>query len=459
MKSLLIALILFIPLFLVAQTSKPNILFFLVDDLGWRDLGCYGGNFIETPTIDKLAREGMRFTNAYASPVCSPTRASIVSGMNSARHGVWEVIGVNDRPYSKMKSPLKSEQINDKIMTYADILNREGYVCGLVGKWHVGGTPEDHGFSNIDLKIYDAKLANYAQKNEAHKIGEITANTIEFIRENKNKPFLICVSHTAVHAPLLAREDLIRKYNTKLRKTGLLNVHPTYAAMTEMLDESLKMLLDELEILKLTENTLVCFYSDNGGLISDMYLKNPEPLVTTMAPLRDQKGSLYEGGIRVPLIIRWLNNTASNVSSSELVNSYDLFSTFVDLGGGKVPFTQKSDGISLVPIIRGKSMSLNREALYWHFPTSQWTRNPMGAIRKGDYKLIEHYDDNSIELFDLKYDIGESTNLITLKTEKAKELLQDLRSWRDSVGAQMPTPNPNFDPIREKELGPTIFVK
>jgi arylsulfatase A len=445
--------------FLSAQTDKPNILLFLIDDMGWKDLGCYGGGFIETPVADKLAVDGIRFNNAYASPVCSPTRASLISGQNAARTGIWEVIGVNDRPYAKMKSPPKSEQINEGIMTYADILNKEGYVSGLVGKWHVGRTPQQHGFSAIDEKIYDAKLQEYANENEHHKVGEITANAIEFMRENKTKPFVICVSHTAVHAPLLAREDLIRKYKTKLRKTGIDDVHPTYAAMTEMVDESLGMLLHELKVLGLTKNTVVFLYSDNGGLIYDMYLGKPEPMATTIAPLRDQKGSLYEGGIRVPLIVKWPGKVKPNSVSNELVNSYDLFSTFVDIGGGKIPATQQTDGISLVPIVKGEKASLNRKALYWHFPTSQWTRNPMGAMRKGNYKLIEHYDDGSLELFDLIDDIGETINLVNKKPEKAEELLNDLKSWRTSLGVQMPASNPDYDPIREKELGTTNFLK
>lgn len=441
-----------------AKSDKPNILFFLIDDMGWKDLGCYGGNFIETPVADKLAADGIRFTNAYSSPVCSPARASLISGQNAARTGVWEVIGVNDRPYAKMKSPPKSEQLNEGIKSYADILNKEGYTCGLVGKWHVGRTPEAHGFSKIDLKIYDAKLAEYAKNNDQHQVGEITANAIEFIRENKTKPFVICVSHTAVHAPSLAREDLIRKYKTKLIKTGIDDVHPTYAAMAAMVDESLGMLLDELKVLGLSENTVVVLYSDNGGLIGDMYLGIPEPMATNMAPLRGQKGSLYEGGIRVPLIVKWPGKVKPSTVSNEMVNSYDLFSTFVELGGGKIPATQQTDGISLVPIIKGEKISLNRDAIYWHFPTSQWTRNPVGAIRKGDYKLIEHYDDGSLELFDLKDDIGETINLVNKKQEKAKELLNDLKAWRTSIGAKMPTPNPNYDPIREKELGISSFL-
>jgi arylsulfatase A len=302
-------------------------------------------------------------------------------------------------------------------------------------------------------KIDDASLQEYANANDHHKVGEITANAIGFIRENKEHPFVISVNHTAVHAPLLARDELIQKYNQKLRHTGIEDVHPTYAAMAEMVDESLGMILDELKDLGLTENTVVFLYSDNGGLISDMYLGNPEPMATTMVPLRDQKGSLYEGGIRVPLIVKWPGKVKPNSVSNELVNSYDLFSTFVEIGGGKIPKTQKTDGISLVPIIKGKKEKLDREALYWHFPTSQWTRSPMGAIRKGDYKLIEHFETGKLELFNLKDDIGETINLVNKQPGKARKLKKEMEAWRQAMNAPLTIPNPDYDPIREKGLG------
>lgn len=433
------------------QSNKPNVLFVFIDDLGWKDLGCYGGKFIETPAADSLAAEGMMFTQAYASPVCSPTRASLISGQNAARHGVWEVIGVNDRPYAKMSSPLRKLEIDENIQTYADILNKEGYTCGLIGKWHAGRTPQAHGFCKIDKKIHDPVLKKYAHENDEHKVGEITANSIEFLSKNKDNPFFLCVSHHAAHAPLIARDDLINKYRKKLRKTGITDVHPNYAALVEMADESLRMLLDELKALKLEDNTMVVFYSDNGGMIKDMYLKQPEALATTMAPLRWQKGSLYEGGIRVPFIVKWPGKIKPGTSSEQMLNSFDLFSTFVDVCGGTIPQEQVTDGLSLVPVLRGETELLERDTLYWHFPTSMWTRSPAGAIRKGDYKLIEHFEDGRIELFNLKDDIGETVNLLYSESEKASELLSALTAWRRSLDAQMPTPNPNYDPVRAHE--------
>lgn len=438
---------------MLGQDSQPNILFFLLDDLGWKDLGCYGGTFIDTPHADQLAAEGIRFTQAYASPVCSPTRASIISGQNAARHGIWEVIGVNDRPFAKMKSPPKATELRGGILTYADILNKEGYTCGLAGKWHAGRTPQAHGFTNIDEGIHDQELSRYAEENPEHKVGSITAKSVEFLRKNKKKPFMLCVSHHMVHAPLMARSEVVEKYKKKLRETGITDIHPVYAAMTEIADESLGMLLDELKNLGLEENTVIVLYSDNGGMIRDMYLKQPEPLATTMKPLRDQKGSLYEGGIRVPLIVKWPGKALKGAICDEMVHSFDLFSTFIDIGGGTLPQQQAIDGVSLVPLVIGEKSTLERDALHWHFPTCQWTRSPAGAIRKGDYKLIEHYTDGSLELYNLEQDIGETVNLIYKEPEIARELLDELQNWRSSVAAEVPIANPEYDPLKERKLG------
>lgn len=461
MKRFAFILLLFLSIagHLYSQNDKPNILFFFIDDMGWKDLGCYGGDFIETPISDKLASQGMRFTNAYASPTCTPTRSSLISGQNAARTGMWEVTGVTDRPYAKMKTPPKATELKEGIQTFADVLNKEGYVCGVSGKWHAGRSPQKHGFISIDQKIDDPGLQQYAKANEDRDVGPITANAIEFIRENKERPFFVSVNHIAVHAPLYAREDLKQKYNKKLRRTGIEDVHPTYAAMAEMVDESLGMLLDELKVLGLAENTVVFLYSDNGGMIRDMYIKVPTPQATTMAPLRDQKGTLYEGGIRVPLIVKWPGKVKPGSVSDEMVDSYDLFSTFIEIGGGKIPDTQETDGISLVPIVKGEKEKLDRESLYWHFPTSQWTRSPMGAIRKGDYKLIEHIETGELELFDLKNDIGETINLVNKQPEKARELKEDMDAWRKAMNAPLPVPNPDYDPIREKELGYHKFLE
>jgi arylsulfatase A len=438
---------------------KPNILIFLMDDMGWKDAECYGSRFIETPVTDRLASEGMRFTDAYAAaPVCSPTRASILTGQYPGRINMYEVTGTRERPYAKMISPKKATELPESLQTFAEILSRNGYTCGQTGKWHVGRTPQDEGFVEMANSFNDPELVAMVKRNEAKRIGKITAEALQFLRDHGDKPFVLSVDHHAVHAPLRAREELIKKYHNKLKKTGMLDVHPAYAAMTEMADESLGLILTELDRLGVAENTVVIFTSDNGGLVSDMYLGEPTPLAASMKPLRSQKGDLYEGGIRIPLIVRWPGIVEKGSLSNMLVNTCDLFATIMDITGVTQPAGQAVDGVSLTPLLR-QTGSLDRETLYWHFPTSQWTRWPGGAIRKGNYKLIEFFEDDHVELYDLASDIGETIDLVNAHPDIADDLLQDLRRWRRSVNAQMPSPNPNYDPVREHEVAKEYWSK
>ncbi|MFR9534460.1 MAG: sulfatase [Rikenellaceae bacterium] len=434
----------------VKTAEKPNILFILVDDMGINDLGCYGNPLVETPVIDNFATQGMRFTQAYASPVSSATRTSILSGQNTARHGVWEVIGCHDRPYAKLQSPQFNEELPEEIETYADILTDAGYDCGIFGKWHAGRTPEAEGFGGCNVEITDPELKAYAKKYNFQQSGKITAQSIEFMRKNQDKPFMLCVSHFLVHAPLEAPKQLTDYYSQKMRQTGITDWHPEYLSMIDMVDNSVGMILGELQELGLEENTIVIIASDNGGLEDDRILATP--LAGCNDPYRSQKGDLYEGGIHIPFIVKWPGKVAPNSSCDELIINYDLFSTFVELGGGVAPENQEDDGLSLIPLLTGDVESLDREAVYWHFPTNMWTRSPMGAIRKGDYKLIEKFDDGTIEMYDVVNDKGEVVDLSTARPEKAAELLNDLRKWREEIGAGMPTPNPNFDPLREREM-------
>ncbi|MFR9554197.1 MAG: sulfatase [Rikenellaceae bacterium] len=435
---------------LCAKSAPTNVLFIIVDDLGIKDLGCYGNTMSETPTIDKLASEGMLFTQAYASPVSSATRTSILSGQNTARHGVWEVIGCHDRPYAKLQSPTFNEELPEEIETYADILTDKGYNCAIFGKWHAGRTPEAEGFGGCKVEITDPALVKHAKENNIKKTGTITAQSIEFLRANKDNPFLLCVSHNLVHAPLEATKALDKKYCAKLRQTGNISMHPQYLAMIEMVDESCKMILDEVTALGLDKNTAIILISDNGGLESDMMLSTP--LAGCNDPYRSQKGDLYEGGVHIPMIVKWDGKVEAGSVCDEVVINYDLFSTFLDMGQAKAPATQVADGLSLVPLITGKAESLDRESVYWHFPTNMWTRNPMGAIRKGNYKLIENFLDGSIELYDVINDIGEVVELSKTQPEIAADLLNDLHKWQKDINAGMPTPNPNFDPLREQEM-------
>ncbi len=439
------------------KSERPNILFILIDDMGINDLGCYGNPLVETPVIDNLAKEGMLFTQAYASPVSSATRASILSGQNTARHKVWEVLGCHDRPYTQFRSPQFNQELPAEIETYADILTDAGYDCGIFGKWHVGSTPEAEGFGDCEIEITDPELKAYAKKYNFQQAGKITAQTIEFMRKNQDKPFMLCMSHFLVHAPLTAPKQLTDYYSEKMRKTGITSFHPEYLSMIDMVDSSVGMVLDELKALGLDDNTVVVFASDNGGLEYDMMLATP--LAGCNDPYRSQKGDLYEGGIHVPVIVRWPDKVAQNATCDELIMNYDLFSTFIDLGKGRAPKGQACDGESLVPLLKGEVTSLDRDAVYWHFPTNMWTRYPMGAIRKGNYKLIENFSDGSIEMYDVVNDKGEIVELSTAKPEKAAELLNQLHQWREDVGAEMPTPNPNFDPLREKEMAQDWWKK
>lgn len=448
------------PLFAVKKVQpkkdavKPNILFVLIDDMGYKDLGCYGCRLVKTPAIDKLASEGVRFTQAYACPVSSATRANLITGQNSGRHHVYEVIGCHDRPYARMKSPQLSETLPTDIKSYAQILNSQGYDCMSIGKWHATEPkkqkPQDFGFIKEPSTIKDPILKEYAEKNNVKKTGAITAKSIEFIREHKDKPFMLCVSHFLVHTPLECDKSLHDKYFARMRKTGIVDYSPTYLGMIQMVDDSVDMIMKELDNLGLAKNTIVVFYSDNGGLVNDPMCD--APVVTDLRPLRGQKGGLYEGGIRVPLIVKWPGVTKANTLCDSLVNAYDFLPTFTEMAGAKMPEGQITDGQSFVPLLKGEPDKFKSRALYWHFPTNMWTRTPSGAIRKGNYKLIENFLTGSIELYDLSQDPSEQISLTFEKPEIAKDLLYDMRAWRKRVGAELPTLNPDFDPFREVEM-------
>lgn len=434
----------------VKQPENPNIVFIIIDDMGMNDLGCYGNPIVETPVMDNFASESMLFTQAYASPVSSATRTSILSGQNTGRHGVWEVLGCHDRPYAQMRSPEFRQELPEEIETYADILTDAGYDCGIFGKWHAGRTPAEEGFGGCDIKITDPELQKYAKKYNFQQAGKITAQSIEFMRKNQDKPFMLCVSHFLVHAPLEAPAKLTEYYKQKMRQSGITDWHPQYLSMIDMVDNSVGMVLAELKALGLEENTIVVIASDNGGLEDDRILATP--LAGCNDPYRSQKGDLYEGGIRIPLVVKWPGQVAPGSVCDELVVNYDLFSTFVELGGGTAPADQVADGLSLVPLLKGEVESLDREAIYWHFPTNMWTRNPVGAIRKGDYKLIENFLDGSVELYNVVHDRSEVVDLSKFMPELSASLLKDLQQWRAEVGAELPTPNPDYDPLRAHEM-------
>jgi len=427
-----------------AQRRPPNVVFVLLDDMGWSDPACYGHPFHETPNIDHLARQGMRFTDAYAAcPVCSPTRASIMAGQYPARVGITDFIPGHWRPYEKLRVPTnRTQYLPLEIVTIAEALRAAGYATGHVGKWHLGGADHEPQMQGFDL----VRLAG--QNRTDKQVTAFTDSAIEFIEANVERPFFLHLSHHSVHIPLEAPADLVTKYENKPKPTTGVN-NPVYAAMVEHVDYNIGRVLARLDELDLSDNTLVIFFSDNGGL-RQMYT-GEGPIVTTNAPLRSEKGTLYEGGIRVPLIVRWPGVVRPRRVCATPVTSVDFYPTLLEIAGAERPAGQVLDGRSLLPLLQQTGRFENR-ALYWHYPHYHHS-TPAGAIREGDWKLIEFFENGVRQLFNLSADPGEQTDLTAVFPRKALELQTKLTLWRRSVGAAMPEPNPDFDPARREEWG------
>lgn len=438
------------------QRRKPNIIFILIDDLGWRDLGCYGNRFHETPNIDRLAREGMLFTDAYATaPVCSPTRASILTGKYPARLGITDFIPGHQRPWAKLRVPPNLHQLPLEEVTIAEALKRAGYVSASFGKWHLGGRkffPDRQGFDTWVVTSGGHFYPHFktTPKMKIHQgayLADVLTDWAEaFIEQNRSRPFFLYLAHYAVHIPLQARKELIDKYRSKPKPEGGIN-NPVYAAMVEHVDHSVGRLLRKLDELNIADCTLVIFTSDNGGL--RQRFDGQGPLVTTNAPLRAEKGTLYEGGIRVPLIVRWRSVIKPNSVCHVPVCSADFYPTILEVAGLEEEITPNIDGESLMPLFMGTG-GLKRNALYWHYPHYHHS-SPAGAIREGDFKLIEFYEDEHLELYNLREDISEQSNLANRMPSKATELREKLTAWRKAIGAKMPMPNPDYDPARAHE--------
>jgi len=434
------------------RPARPNIVFILIDDMGWPDPACYGNKFNETPTIDKLCAQGMKFTDFYAeTPVCSSTRCTIQSGQYSARVGITDFIPGHYRPFEKLIVPPIENELPRSLKTPGDQLKAAGYATAYFGKWHLGPEPkrgpETCGY-DVTARSLGPKFRQWRamQQPGPKRIDLLTDATLWFIQQNKDRPFFVTLSHYAVHIPMEARARTIAKYEAKPKPDD--DVHnPVYAAMTEDLDRSIKRILDELTQLGVADNTVVVFTSDNGGL-RKIYTGVGEE-VSSEAPLRDEKGTLYEGGIRVPMIVRWPGVVAPGSVCHVPTTTADLLSTFCEMAGAKLP-NQPIDGLSLVPLLQAKQTQLDRNAIYFHYPHYHHSR-PAGAIRMGDWKLIEFFDGAPLELYNLKDDIGETTNRAAEKPELAKKMQAMLASWRKSVGARMPKPNPNYDPARAHE--------
>jgi arylsulfatase A-like enzyme len=453
---------------------QPNFVFFLIDDLGWKDLGCFGSTFYETPNIDKLAAQGMRFTSAYAAcPVCSPTRASIMTGKYPARLGMTDWIGAPQKP-TAYREYLPLEEL-----TIAEALKEAGYATGYVGKWHLATSDADRRRYYPDRQGFDINIGGdnsgspptyfypYSKGKRSletmppgsqegeYLTDRLTEEAVKFIESRRDQPFLLYLAHYAVHTPLESKEELAEKYRAKAArlpegpeprpvygpyKTRQRQDHAVYAGMVQSVDESVGSVLRKLEELGLEQNTVVIFMSDNGGL-STVAREGP----TCNLPLRAGKGWLYEGGIREPMIVKWPGVVKAGSTCDEPVISTDFYPTMLEMAGLPPKPRQHMDGLSFVPLLR-QSGVLDRKAVYWHYPHYHGSGNrPSGAVRVGDYKLIEWYEDSRVELYNLKDDLSERNDLGATMPQKAAELRQMLHAWRGEVGAKMPEGEPRDD--------------
>lgn len=432
-------------------TPRPNIVFILIDDMGWPDMACYGHVFHETPVLDELAQQGMKFTDFYAAtPVCSSTRSTIQTGQYSARTGITDFIPGHWRPFERFVVPTVDGHLDPNVQTVGDALKAAGYVTGYFGKWHLGGKgqqPSDRGYDVTQGTLGPEFSRWRINKNPGPKrIDLLTDHTLWFLEKYRAEPFFVTLSHHAVHIPVEGRDDTIRKYQQKRKPSHGVN-HPIYAAMVEDLDRSIGRILERLDQLGLAQRTMVVVTSDNGGLAKN-YLGVGDT-VSTNAPLRDEKGTLYEGGIRVPLIVRLPGTVRPGSICRQPTTTADLLPTFCEAVGTSLP-EQPIDGSSFHALLRDPSLALERDAVYFHYPHYHHSR-PAGAIRAGDWKLIEFFEDGDLELYNLRDDPSETTNLADKHPKRADRLRTKLMGWRQRTGARMPTPNPKHDPQRADE--------
>lgn len=442
---LLLAGLLSIPR-LTHAAPKPNLIVILADDLGWADLGCYGNTFNETPHIDRLAREGMRFTQFYAGPVCSPTRCNLQSGQDQARFGITQHIPGHKRPFAKLTDPAVPPQLPLEVETFAECLAKAGYSTAYFGKWHLGGEgfgPENQGWQEAEeIKGHTVTLDGTTMRGTEH----LADRALAFIEKHKSTPFLLQLSPFAVHIPLTTTSELKAKYAQKAPMSGYPSI-PQYAGLLEELDRCVGRVVEGVEKAGIANHTLILFLSDNGGLEHEQSGR----VVTSNHPLRGEKGTLYEGGIRIPAIARWPGNVPAGSRCDTPLVTMDVFPTLVELAGVTMPKTQPCDGISLATVLRDPAAAFSREMLHWHLPHYHHS-TPAGAIRRGDWKLIEFFEHGTLELYDLKDDPGEKTNLVSHEQVRAKELQVALAAWRREIDARMPMPNPDHDPARASEL-------
>ncbi len=466
--------------------KQPNVLFILVDDLGWNDLGCMGSEYYETPNIDGLARCGMTFSNGYAAcQVSSPSRASILTGKYTVNHGVTNFLGAptgeawrSKKRFTKMIPPIYAPNLAHEESTLAEYLQENGYTTFFAGKWHLGDEgsyPEDHGF---DINIGGWKSGgpqggyfspwtnpslpnNEAGENLSWRLAHETAEFItSHTRKRKKEPFFAYLSFYAVHSPIQTSEDRWRYFREKAEKMGIdaegfvvdramperqHQDNPVYAGLIQQMDDSVGEVLNALERCGATENTLIIFTSDNGGVVSG------DNFSTSLKPLRGGKGMQWEGGVRVPIIIKTPGDDNIGTTCDTPVSGIDLYPTIVDYVGLKPNSAQNMDGISVTPLLRGKE--IDPRPLFWHYPHyGNQGGEPSGIIREGDWKLIRYYEDQRVELYNLQIDLSELEPLNHLYPDKVKELDSKLQEWLKQTYAIMPTADPEYSPQKESAL-------
>ncbi|MFM8702319.1 MAG: sulfatase [Planctomycetia bacterium] len=424
-----------------------------MDDMGWREVGCMGNAFVETPHIDALARRGLVFTQAYASaPNCAPTRACLMSGQYTPRHGIYTVFDPRQpagSPWHKLVAARSESELATEVVTVAESLRSGGYATGFFGMWNLGRgrsgpvTPGGQGFETVVFPetIQFGKDAYFdAQGN--YLSDRLTDEVLAFVEKHRDRPFFAYLPDHAVHAPYDPKPDLLAKYEKKaLRGTDRRN-DPAHAATVEAVDQNVGRIRAALDRLKLTDDTIVIFTSDNGGTHQ------------FTAPLRGSKGELYEGGIRVPLVVASPGLAKPGTQCDFPVSSIDIYPTLLELAGVERPAGQTLDGVSLVPTFRGGALQA-RPRLFWHFPCYVGRATPSSAVREGDFKLIEFFEDGGhVELYNLRDDPYEQRDLATSQPARAKSLTQTLHAWQRDTRAAIPSEaNPAYDPHADRPRG------
>ncbi len=440
-----------------ADPARPNLIFIMADDLGYTDVGAFGSRYYETPNIDRLATQGIKLTNHHHCQNCTPTRAALMSGQYGARTGVYTVGGIDRFEWGQR--PLRPvdnvTQLPLDRVILPQALKAAGYATGMFGKWHIGQTgayaPGQRGFDEAIVSMgrhFDFERTPKTDYPKGQYLADfLTDRAVDFITRHKDRPFFLYLPHFGVHSPHQAKPELVARFKNKPGVGGHNN--PVYAAMIASVDESVGRVMATLEALKLAENTVLIFTSDNGGVggYEREGIKKNSGDVTDNAPLRHGKGSLYEGGTRVPFIARWPGRIAPGSVCDTPTIHVDVYPTLVALAGGKMPAGQVADGESFAPLLRDPSAKLARAAIYQHFPgylgagVDQFRTLPVTIMQAGDWKLMEFLEDGRLELYNLREDIGEKRNLAAAQPERARAMLAQLQAWRAEIKAPMPTKN------------------